>query len=159
MKLYHGSLVIVKKPSVLKGRSTVDFGKGFYTTTSFEQAQKWADLKRKRSGVSRAVVSVYEIPDDLLNGRYATLNFTGATREWLDFVVKNRRGVSEEKYDLTMGPVANDQLYATIRLYEQGVMTAEAAIEMLKSHVLFDQLAFHDQEAANELVFVEAVEV
>ena len=38
-------------------------------------------------------------------------------------------------------------------------MTAEAAIEMLKSHVLFDQLAFHDQEAANELVFVEAVEV
>ena len=118
MKLYHGSLVIVKKPSVLKGRSTVDFGKGFYTTTSFEQAQKWADLKRKRSGVSRAVVSVYEIPDDLLNGRYATLNFTGATREWLDFVVKNRSGVSEEKYDLTIGPVANDQLYATIRLYE-----------------------------------------
>ena len=159
MKLYHGSLVIVKKPSVLKGRSTVDFGKGFYTTTSFEQAQKWADLKRKRSGVSRAVVSVYEIPDDLLNGRYTTLNFTGATREWLDFVVKNRRGVSEEKYDLTMGPVANDQLYATIRLYEQGVVTAEAAIEMLKFHVLFDQLAFHDQEAANELVFVEAVEV
>lgn len=159
MKLYHGSLVIVKKPSVLKGRSTVDFGKGFYTTTSFEQAQKWADLKRKRSGVSRAVVSVYEIPDDFLNGRYATLNFTGATREWLDFVVKNRRGVSEEKYDLTMGPVANDQLYATIRLYEQGVVTAEAAIEMLKSHVLFNQLAFHDQEAANELVFVEAVEV
>ena len=159
MKLYHGSLVTVKKPSVLKGRNTVDFGKGFYTTTSFEQAQKWADLKRKRSGVSRAVVSVYEAPDDLLNGRYATLNFTGPTKDWLDFVVKNRRGVSEEKYDLTMGPVANDQLYATIRLYEQGVVTAEAAIEMLKSHVLFDQLAFHDQEAANELVFVEAVEV
>ena len=159
MKLYHGSLVTVKKPSVLKGRNTVDFGKGFYTTTSFEQAQKWADLKRKRSGVSRAVVSVYEAPDDLLNGRYATLNFTGPTKDWLDFVVKNRRGVSEEKYDLTMGPVANDQLYATIRLYEQGVVTAEAAIEMLKSHVLFDQLAFHDQEAANELVFVKAVEV
>lgn len=159
MKLYHGSLVIVKKPSVPKGRSTVDFGKGFYTTTSFEQAQKWADLKRKRSSVSRAVVSVYEALDDILNGRYVTLNFTGPTKDWLDFVVKNRRGVSEEKYDLTMGPVANDQLYATIRLYEQGVVTAEAAIEMLKSHVLFDQLAFHDQEAANELVFVEAVEV
>ena len=27
MKLYHGSLVTVKKPSVLKGRNTVDFGK------------------------------------------------------------------------------------------------------------------------------------
>lgn len=159
MKLYHGSLVTVKKPSVLKGRNTVDFGKGFYTTTSFEQAQKWADLKRKRSGVSRAVVSVYEAPDDLLNGRYATLNFTGPTKDWLDFVVKNRKGQGDGHYDLTMGPVANDQLYATIRLYEQGVVTADAAIEMLKAHVLFDQLAFHNQVAADELVFVEAVEV
>ena len=159
MKLYHGSLVTVKKPSMLKGRNTVDFGKGFYTTTSFEQAQKWADLKRKRSGVSRAVVSVYEAPDDLLNGRYATLNFTGPTKDWLDFVVKNRKGQGDGHYDLTMGPVANDQLYATIRLYEQGVVTADAAIEMLKAHVLFDQLAFHNQVAADELVFVEAVEV
>jgi hypothetical protein len=159
MKLYHGSLVTVKKPSVLKGRNTVDFGKGFYTTTSFEQAQKWADLKRKRSGVSRAVVSVYEAPDDLLNGRYATLNFTGPTKDWLDFVVNNRKGQGDGHYDLTMGPVANDQLYATIRLYEQGVVTAAAAIDMLKTHVLFDQLAFHNQAAANELVFVEAVEV
>ena len=159
MKLYHGSLVTVKKPSVLKGRNTVDFGKGFYTTTSFEQAKKWADLKRKRSGVSRAVVSVYEAPDDLLNGRYATLNFTGPTKDWLDFVVKNRKGQGEAEYDLTMGPVANDQLYATIRLYEQGVVTADAAIEMLKSHVLFDQLAFHNQDAANELAFVHGLEV
>ena len=159
MKLYHGSLVTVKKPSVLKGRNTVDFGKGFYTTTSFEQAQKWADLKRKRSGVSRAVVSIYEAPDDLLNGRYATLNFTGPTKDWLDFVVNNRKGQGDGHYDLTMGPVANDQLYATIRLYEQGVVTADAAIEMLKAHVLFDQLAFHNQVAADELVFVEAVEV
>ena len=159
MKLYHGSLVTVKKPSVLKGRNTVDFGKGFYTTTSLEQAQKWADLKRKRSGVSRAVVSIYEAPDDLLNGRYATLNFTGPTKDWLDFVVKNRKGQGDGHYDLTLGPVANDQLYATIRLYEQGVVTADAAIEMLKAHVLFDQLAFHNQVAADELVFVEAVEV
>ena len=165
MKLYHGSLVTVKKPSVLKGRNTVDFGKGFYTTSiqrhrrTAAKAQKWADLKRKRSGVSRAVVSVYEAPDDLLNGRYATLNFTGPTKDWLDFVVKNRKGHGDGHYDLTMGPVANDQLYATIRLYEQGGVTADAAIEMLKAHVLFDQLAFHNQDAANELVFVEAVEL
>ena len=55
-----------------------------------------------------------------------------------------------------MGPVANDQLYATIRLYEQGVVTASAAIEMLKAHLLFDQLAFHNQYAANELRFIRS---
>ncbi|MEI3341501.1 MAG: hypothetical protein V8R52_04435 [Coprobacter fastidiosus] len=37
-----------------------------------------------------------------------------------------------------MGPVANDQLYATIRLYEQRIITANAAIEMLKTHKLFN---------------------
>ena len=94
-----------------------------------------------------------------MNGRYATLTFNGPTKEWLDFVVRNRKGLGEGEYDLTMGPVANDQLYATIRLYEKGVVTAEAAIEMLKTHVLFDQLAVHNQDAANELTFVRAVEV
>lgn len=44
MKLYHGSTVAVRRPNVQKGRKATDFGKGFYTTTSFEQARKWALL-------------------------------------------------------------------------------------------------------------------
>lgn len=156
MKLYHGSTVAVRKPSVKRGRPTVDFGQGFYTTTSYEQAKKWAELKRKRMSASHAIVTEYEVADDLLDGRYTTLFFSGPTREWLDFVVSNRKGNATAAYDLTMGPVANDQLYATIRLYEQGVVTASAAIEMLKAHLLFDQLAFHNQHAANELRFIRS---
>ena len=154
MKLYHGSTVAVRKPSVKRGRPTVDFGQGFYTTTSYEQAKKWAELKRKRTSAPHAVVTEYEVADDILQGRYTVLFFSGPTREWLDFVVSNRRGQNTGAYDLTMGPVANDQLYATIRLYEQGVVTASAAIEMLRTHLLFDQLAFHNQYAANELRFI-----
>lgn len=45
MKLYHGSTVTVKSPNIQKGRKATDFGKGFYTTTNFEQAKKWAILK------------------------------------------------------------------------------------------------------------------
>lgn len=48
MRLYHGSTIATKHPSLQKGRATTDFGKGFYTTTSFEQAKKWALLKQKR---------------------------------------------------------------------------------------------------------------
>ena len=157
MKLYHGSTVAVRKPSVKRGRPTVDFGQGFYTTTSYEQAKKWAELKRKRMSASHAIVTEYEVADDLLDGRYTTLFFSGPTREWLDFVVSNRRGQNIGTYDLTMGPVANDQLYATIRLYEQGVVTVSAAIEMLRTHLLFDQLAFHNQTAANELTFIQSI--
>lgn len=157
MKLYHGSTVAVRKPSVNRGRPTVDFGQGFYTTTSYEQAKKWAELKRKRTSAPHAVVTEYEVADDILQGRYTTLFFSGPTQEWLDFVVSNRKGNGTAAYDLTMGPVANDQLYATIRLYEQGVVTASAAIEMLRTHFLFDQLAFHNQHAANELTFIQSI--
>lgn len=157
MKLYHGSTVAVRKPSVNRGRPTVDFGQGFYTTTSYEQAKKWAELKRKRTSAPHAVVTEYEVADDILQGRYTVLFFSGPTQEWLDFVVSNRKGNGTAAYDLTMGPVANDQLYATIRLYEQGVVTASAAIEMLRTHLLFDQLAFHNQTAANELTFIQSV--
>lgn len=159
MKLYHGSTVAVKRPSIGRGRSATDFGKGFYTTTSFEQARKWAVLKKKREGSDKAIVSTFEVPDDVLDMGYKVLRFSAATREWLEFVVKNRKGQDAENYDLIMGPVANDQLYVTIRLYEQGVVTADAAIEMLKTHKLFDQLSFHTPETVSQLKFVEAVEV
>lgn len=159
MKLYHGSTVSVKRPSLRPGRKATDFGKGFYTTTNFEQAQKWAVLKRNRIHAAKAIVSVYEVPDDILNGEFSVLHFTGATKEWLDFVVDNRQEKATKAYDLIMGPVANDQLFATIRLYEQGVVTADAAIEMLKTHTLFDQLSFHDTQAIALLRFVESVEV
>ena len=57
------------------------------------------------------------------------------------------------------GEVANDQLYATIRLYEQGVVTADAAIEMLKTHKLFNQLSFHTVKVIPLLKFTESIEV
>lgn len=159
MKLYHGSTVAVRHPNISRGRKKTDFGKGFYTTTNFEQAAKWADLKRKREHTPKAVVSVFEVPDNILDMGYKVLRFNGATKEWLEYVVNNRRGISTDTYDLIMGPVANDRLYTTIQLYENGVITANAAIEMLNTHVLFDQLSFHTNEAASILKFVETINI
>lgn len=60
---------------------------------------------------------------------------------------------------MVMGPVANDKLYATLLLYEQGTLTAGATIEQLKTHALFDQLSFHSTEALKELRFLSSEEV
>ena len=40
MKLYHGSIIKVEEPKIIKPARTLDYGAGFYTTTSFEQAKK-----------------------------------------------------------------------------------------------------------------------
>jgi hypothetical protein len=58
-----------------------------------------------------------------------------------------------------MGPVANDQLYATISLYEKGTLTAEAAIVQLKTHVLFNQLSCHTDKAVRNLRYIESIQV
>lgn len=161
MLLYHGSTMAVRKPIVSRGRSKTDFGKGFYTTTSREQAEKWAQIKRDRMGdEAHAIVSVFELDDAVLNNpAYRTRYFDGATAEWLDFVVGNRRGEVHHNFDLIMGPVANDKLYATITLYENGILDANAAIEQLNTHQLFDQLSFHTTKACKLLTFVETFEL
>uniref|UniRef100_UPI0040576EA7 DUF3990 domain-containing protein n=1 Tax=Alistipes sp. TaxID=1872444 RepID=UPI0040576EA7 len=158
---YHGSTMAVRKPIVSRGRGKTDFGKGFYTTTSREQAEKWAQIKRDRMGdEAHAIVSVFELDDAVLNNpAYHTRHFDGATAEWLDFVVGNRRGEVHHNFDLIMGPVANDRLYATITLYENGILDANAAIEQLNTHQLFDQLSFHTTKACKLLTFVETFEL
>ena len=44
MRLYHGSTVAVRKPSLRPGRPNADFGKGFYTTSVMEHP---TDLQKK----------------------------------------------------------------------------------------------------------------
>ena len=54
------------------------------------------------------------------------------------------------------GPVANDRLYATIALYEQGILSAKACIEQLQTHKLFNQLSFNTEKAIKLLSYIEA---
>ena len=160
MKLYHGSVVTVKNPSIRQGRSNTDFGKGFYTTIDFEQAARWARIRRERAGSSAAIVSAYSVDDNLLQrDDLHIMAYNGATVEWLDFVVANRRNAPLHNYDIVLGPVANDNLYATISLYENGELSAEAAIVQLKTHVLFNQVSFHIPAAISHLRFEETQEV
>lgn len=57
MKLYHGSLEIVEKPEIREPNRTLDFGAGFYLTSSFEQAESW--VKRKLKGdVTKGYVNI-----------------------------------------------------------------------------------------------------
>ena len=158
MKLYHGSIVTVRKPNLRQGRANTDYGKGFYTTVDFDQAARWAHIRRNRAGEGRAIVSVYEVDDDLLNADdLNVMEYAGASKEWLDFVVANRRFAPLHDYDIVLGPVANDNLYATISLYENGELSAEAAVVQLKTHVLFNQVSFHTDKALLQLQFVESI--
>ncbi len=159
MKLYHGSTVGVEIPDLLQCRQATDFGRAFYTTTNLEQAEKWARIKQKRTQSESFAVSVFEFDEKTLySNEYKVRFFDTATHEWLDFVVGNRRGIKQEDLlDFVTGPVANDSLYATILLYEQGVISAEVAIERLKVQKLYNQLSFNTERALRLLIFREII--
>lgn len=59
MKIYHGSLVKVVTPRIIPTGHTSDYGTGFYTTTSFEQAERWVKRKLDENQTS-GYVNVYE---------------------------------------------------------------------------------------------------
>lgn len=42
MEIYHGGYTEIRKPEIIKGRFTKDFGEGFYCTALKEQAIKWS---------------------------------------------------------------------------------------------------------------------
>ena len=159
IKLYHGSTVAVKNPSLRPGRPNADFGKGFYTTSNFEQAVRWAHIKQEREEAQRAVVSVYEFDETLLDRPDLNIRrFTGADEPWLLFVTDCRKSRRHD-YDLVQGPVANDKVFTTVNLFESGVLSAEAAILQLKAYKTYDQLSFHTARTIGTLRFVEAYEV
>lgn len=158
MLLYHGSVVEVIEPDLSSCRDNTDFGKGFYTTTNKEQAEKWTRIKCDRVNVKEGHISVYSFDETILNSSNVNVyHFGGPTKEWLDFVVANRRGNPTKRYDIVEGPVANDRLYTTIILYEQGILSAEACVEQLQTHKFFDQLSFHSEKAIELLQFQEVI--
>lgn len=160
MILYHGSTDIVDSPEIRKGDVYLDFGIGFYTTTSLEQAERWAKIKMRRKNVNLGYVSVYEFDVEKVEKEFTVKRFENADEEWLTFVVSNRNGnIIGNNIDLHVGPVADDNVYQSIRLFETGAYDAEYTVKKLKTEVLHDQWALHTEKILKCLKFVEVKEI
>ena len=157
MKLFHGTNIKFETIDLTKSKDKRDFGKGFYTTTFLEQAEKWAKNQFIRYGGEGSFVKEYEYAED------KSLNikiFPEMNAEWLEFVKTCRtEGKTPNNYDIIRGPVANDNTMRTIALYISGIYTTEQAIEQLKFFKVNDQLSFHTEKALKCLVWKEDKEV
>ena len=57
------------------------------------------------------------------------------------------------------GPVANDQVYASLSLFEDGQIGTDELIRRLQSRKLVDQLLFHTERSLGHLKFSCSMEV
>lgn len=153
MKLYHGSNVEVKNPIIKENLRALDFGAGFYLTSSRKQAERWAKTvtKRRNSGVPTS--NFYNIDEKGMN-EIKVLKFETANADWLDFVVMNRKEQNFNNiYDIVIGPVANDSTLPVIDDYMDGIYTKEEAVKRLLPQNLTDQFAFLTTKALKLLKF------
>lgn len=58
-----------------------------------------------------------------------------------------------------IGPVADDNIYRSIRLFETGVLDAEETVKRLKTEILQDQWTFHTEKMLSYLTFTESKEI
>lgn len=158
MLLYYGSNTVVEKPQILITDRRLDFGEGFYLTSNFEQAERWAQLTTARRGVGRPTINVYAFDETALD-TLKVLRFTKANKKWLDYVVANRENtLGIQKWDLVIGPVANDRTMPVIRLFLAKVYTSAETLRRLLPQNLHDQYTFKTFTALEHLIYQESIQ-
>jgi hypothetical protein len=145
--LYHGtdsgSADSIRKGIDLKAcREGRDFGRGFYTTTSYRQAEVWArDKARQRSrnfGAVEPVVLVFHVDRNMLARLESLWFIRGTSADYWSFI-DHCRGADETKhgragcYDVVAGPVSRATPFprTILRDSDQVSFHTEAALEIL----------------------------
>lgn len=159
MKVYHGSLEVVNCPVILQPNRKLDYGDGFYTTTSKKQSKEWAERRMLEKHSMYGYVNIYEFDDKKLS-EFKSLIFSEPSEEWAEFVMANRtKSGFIHDYDIVYGPVANDRVYLQFGLYESGAIGIETLLRELKTYKLVDQYLFHTEKALTALKFIEAIKI
>lgn len=157
MKLYHGSNVKIDSINLAMCRPYKDFGKGFYLTDMKEQAEKMAARVARIYG-GFPVVSTFEIDDNFREFPEVRIMDFGVqtSEEWAKFVMNNRnRAFADEKnvlcnqdnkYDIVIGPVADDNMALLFRQYENEIIDFEILLKGLIYKRTSSQYSFHTEK-------------
>jgi hypothetical protein len=158
MIVFHGSDTIVDAPKILEARRPLDFGGGFYVTTSDLQAKSWAKRVAYRNNNKHICVNRYDFDLEMAKSALKVIYFDAADERWLDFICDNRSGRYTGDYDVVIGPVADDRVYRVVVEYENGDLDRDTALKNLKAEALCDQILFHTEKSLQYLKYVNTEE-
>ena len=164
MRLYHGSNIAIDNINLAMCRPYKDFGQGFYLTDIEKQAEKMA-IRVARIG-EKPIVNIYEIDDDFKDFKdlkdLKIKNFgIQTTEEWARFVMNNRSRVftdiknvlcnKDNKYDIVIGPVADDNMALLFRQYENEIIDFETLVKGMIYKETSSQYSFHTEKSVKLL--------
>jgi len=175
--LYHGSYTEISTIDLKYSKRTLDFGKGFYLTSSYEQALNYIPSAVKKNIRWRKLPADFKAEDGCISvfrfhptPGLQVHYFETADIDWLHFISANRddslfQPLLKEynSYDIVGGKVADDSTAATLNSYitgEYGVPGSERAdsftISQLLPERLTDQFCFRTEISIGTLEFVRS---
>lgn len=157
MMLYHGSNVEIDRVDLNKCRPYKDFGRGFYLTTMKGQAFQMAKRVSRIYG-GLPCVTCFEFDENAFDDDDIHVRtFDHAMKEWALFVINNRnRNLvitddtehnQDNRYDIVIGCVANDDLALLFRQFSSGLIGAATLVKEMEYKKLTDQYSFHSEKA------------
>lgn len=118
----------VEHPDTKHSRPYLDFGRGFYLTSLYEQAVRYAQRFKRRG--QPAWLNTYEF--SCMDNQWNIKRFEAYDKPWLDFVAQCREGKDVGNYDMIVGGIANDRVIITLDRYFTDEISQEEALGLLK---------------------------
>lgn len=161
MILYHGSNCVIDTINFSLCRPYKDFGRGFYCTEIKEQAELMAKRVANIYG-GIPYVTAFELDEKIYENEQLHIRvFTKPTREWAIFVLNNRDRKfidttslecnQDNKYDMVIGPVADDDLALLFRTFTRGLINIETLVKEMKYKRFSNQYSFHTDRVISYL--------
>lgn len=157
MKLYHSSNVVVEHPDTRHSRKYLDFGCGFYLTSLYDQAVRYAQRFKRRG--QQAWLNTYEFSlcDET---QWNIKRFDAYDEHWLDFVAQCRDGKDVGNYDMVIGGIANDRVIITLDRYFSGEISQNEALGLLRFEKPNVQYCIRSERMLQEcLTYIESEQV
>ena len=170
--LYHGTDYKFREPKSQFFKDQKDFGPGFYLTTDYKQAEKFARLRMKSANKNKAYVNQYWISSEDLN-KLKIITIDNSV-EWLRYIMYNRGyngsdiAISNKfkDCDILCGKVADARISNVLNRYNRGgynrtaralgITPEEVVIMELNAEVFVNQIVFKTDEALQCLKFRKA---
>lgn len=151
-RLYHGTDQQFDSFDFSRAKMFKDFGKGFYLTTSFRQAQRWAQKK----AYQKEYTYIYSYRIAPVNtDEWDILELLRYDQTWLDFICQSRMRGKETGYDIIYDRMADNQyteISKVLQNYYSGKISADNALEKIKwTDFSADQYCFKNERALSLL--------
>ena len=129
--LFHGTVEMISRVDVTRGKARKDFGRGFYMALQARQAigmmhKKFSEAVRRSRGKSpdgfvKRLYKIQRKPSS--EAELAVKTFSCADMEWLEFILANRQsaGANVHPYDVVIGPTADDDTVVSLQNYWKGI--------------------------------------